>query len=224
MLILRGPILRNWPKKFIIFSGRRAFASKLDEFADRVKIVRSDCNKIVHVKLNRPEKLNALDIRMFEALAEAATNLRKDETVRAIILSGEGKGFCSGLDVKSILEAKNEFGITMPSLKNIHRLLERRELLGENNENTIGNLAQSVGYLWRSCPAPVIAALHGVVYGGGMQIALGADMRFASHESRLSIMEAKWGESDSVPGTVRRISHSRYEQRTYSGYVWIGNA
>ena len=224
MLILRGPILRNWPKKFIIFSGRRAFASKLDEFADRVKIVRSDCNKIVHVKLNRPEKLNALDIRMFEALAEAATNLRKDETVRAIILSGEGKGFCSGLDVKSILEAKNKFGITMPSLKNIHRLLERRELLGENSENTIGNLAQSVGYLWRSCPAPVIAALHGVVYGGGMQIALGADMRFASHESRLSIMEAKWGESDSVPGTVRRISHSRYEQRTYSGYVWIGNA
>ena len=137
---------------------------------------------IAKVYLSRPEKLNALDLNMFEAIAAEAAKLKKDRSLRAVILSGRGRAFCTGLDVKSILKSNPK--------KSMDRLLERPS--GYSNESS-GNLAQDVGYLWRDLPVPVIAVLHGMCFGGGMQIALGADFRYATPDCKLSIMEAKWG-------------------------------
>ncbi|MAL97601.1 MAG: enoyl-CoA hydratase [Alteromonadaceae bacterium] len=133
-------------------------------------------NQIAIVTLNRPEKYNGLDMPMFEGITAAAKQLRKDRTVRAIILKGEGKAFCSGLDVKTVSANPLNFA----------RLLIKPG-------RKISNLAQDVGYLWREVPAPVIAVTHGVCFGGGFQIALGADFRFSTAECEFSIMESKWG-------------------------------
>jgi len=152
---------------------------------------------IQNVVLSRPSKMNALDMSMFESIAAAAAQLRDDPSVRAIILSGEGRAFCTGLDVKSVANPLKEGGGGCHNpLRNIERLLERPSGYGRpypGGTTSLGNLAQDVGYLWRDLPVPVIASLHGMCFGGGMQIALGADMRFATPDCRLSIMEAKWG-------------------------------
>lgn len=140
-------------------------------------------NGIAHVKLNRPDKMNALDLPMFEAIAETAETLAKDRSVRVVILSGEGRAFCTGLDVKSMV--KNG------PLSIGKKLLSKRRQEGPTASK--GNLAQDVAYLWRDLNVPVIAALHGMCFGGGMQIALGADMRYCTPDCKLSIMEAKWG-------------------------------
>jgi enoyl-CoA hydratase/carnithine racemase len=144
-------------------------------------------NGIVNVELNRGSKYNALDMRMFEELSQAAVDLKKDKSIRAVILSGSGKAFCTGLDVKSIAAAP---------LKNTDKLLQRP------SHTEITNLAQDVGYLWRTLPVPVIASIHGMCYGGGMQIVLGADFRFATPTAKLSIMEAKWGLIPDMSGTI----------------------
>lgn len=137
---------------------------------------------IAHVELSRPDKLNALDMPMFEAIAETAERLGQDKSVRAVVVSGQGRAFCTGLDVKSI--AKNN------PLKSAQKLLTQRH---PDDPACISNLAQDVAYLWREVKAPVIAAVHGMCFGGGLQIALGADMRFCTPDCKLSIMEAKWG-------------------------------
>lgn len=136
-------------------------------------------NGIVHVKLNRPNKLNALDTAMFEAIAETAESLAKDKSVRAVILSGEGKAFSTGLDVKSMARS--------------NPIASAKHLLAKRHDDSMGNLAQDVAYLWRSVNAPVIAAIHGMCFGGGVQIALGADFRYCTPDAKVSIMEAKWG-------------------------------
>lgn len=133
-------------------------------------------NQVATVTLNRPEKYNGLDMPMFEQLTAAAKRLRKDKSVRAIILRGEGKAFCSGLDVKTVSSNPINFA----------RLLFKPG-------RRISNLAQDVGYLWREVPAPVIAVTHGFCFGGGLQIALGADFRFSTADCEFSIMESKWG-------------------------------
>lgn len=170
---------------------------------------------IYNIQLNRPKKCNALDLEMFECIAETISTLQHDhqsagKNMRCIILSGNGRAFCTGLDVPSMI--KPSYGgddtcdrassmMMMPHAK-MKRLLERpsgydqRKKECENNSTSavgIGNLAQDVAYLWRTIPVPVIAVLHGMCYGGGMQIALGADIRLATSDCKLSIMEAKWG-------------------------------
>jgi enoyl-CoA hydratase/carnithine racemase len=155
---------------------------------------------IRHVVLSRPAKMNALDLPMFESIAGAAAELRADPSVRAVILSGEGRAFCTGLDVVAVAHPLRGggddgggigIGSVQNPLKNVQRLLERPS--GYAGGGGIGNLAQDVGYLWRDLPVPVLACLHGMCYGGGMQIALGADLRFATPDCRLSILEARWG-------------------------------
>lgn len=131
---------------------------------------------IAIVTLNRPEKYNGLDMPMFEAITRATKTLKKDRSVRAIILNGAGEAFCSGLDVKTV--SKNPL--------NFLKLLVKPG-------RKISNLAQDVGYLWRDVPAPVIAVTHGYCFGGGFQIALGADFRFSTANCEFSIMESKWG-------------------------------
>ncbi|XOZ33409.1 crotonase/enoyl-CoA hydratase family protein [Halomonadaceae bacterium KBTZ08] len=133
-------------------------------------------NNIAWVTLNRPDKYNGLDMAMFEAITSTAKALKKDCSIRAVILQGAGQAFCSGLDVKSVTSNPVNFA----------------KLLFKPGRR-ISNLAQDVGYLWRDVPAPVIAVTHGVCYGGGLQIALGADFRYSTTDCEFSIMEAKWG-------------------------------
>ncbi len=142
--------------------------------SERVLITIED--GIAIVTLNRPDKYNGLDMPMFEAITRAAKTLKKDRSVRAIILNGAGDAFCSGLDVKTV--SKNPVNFLKLLVKPGRR---------------ISNLAQNVGYLWRDVPAPVIAVIHGYCFGGGFQIALGADFRFSTSDCEFSIMESKWG-------------------------------
>ena len=128
------------------------------------------------VTLNRPEKYNALDMAMFEAVTAAVERLRANRALRVVVLRGAGKGFCSGLDMPSVM--KNPL--------NVHTLLKKEQ-------GQAANLAQDMGYLWRTLPIPVIAVTHGSCFGGGFQMALGADFRFSTRDCRFSIMETKWG-------------------------------
>jgi enoyl-CoA hydratase/carnithine racemase len=153
---------------------------------DRVKIDVHD--GVADVRLSRPEKLNALDAPMFAALIDAGLRLASDASIRAVVLHGEGRGFCAGLDFKSFLG------------ENAGTLLER-------DRSSPANRAQRAAWVWQELPVPVIAAIHGVAFGGGLQIALGADIRYAAPNAELSIMEIKWGLVPDMSGTqtLRRL-------------------
>jgi len=144
----------------------------------RVKVVEHG-DGVHQITLRRADKLNALDMDMFRSLAATAKALAADPSVRAVVIHGEGRAFCAGLDVRSVCSP-------LSAKANMAELLDRPE-------GAISNLAQDVGYLWRRIPAPVIVAAHGVCLGGGLQIALGADMRIAHPATKFSVMEAKWG-------------------------------
>lgn len=131
---------------------------------------------IAHVKLNRPEKMNALSMDLFEAIVAAAEQVKGNRDVRAVVLSGEGRAFCAGIDLSSFQDS----GFS-------------GDMFGPGRGGFWPNFYQKPGFAWKSVPVPVIAALHGVAFGGGIQIALGADIRIAHPETRLSVMEVKWG-------------------------------
>jgi enoyl-CoA hydratase/carnithine racemase len=141
--------------------------------------------QVAHVSLNRPDKHNALDLDMFEAIAGAQREVAGNRDVRAVILSGEGVDFCTGLDVKSLLQDRRGMR------KLLWKWLPWR-----------ANLAQLVSTGWRRLDVPVIAAIRGRCWGGGLQIALGADFRIAESESCLSIMEGKWGLIPDMGGSL----------------------
>jgi enoyl-CoA hydratase/carnithine racemase len=147
---------------------------------------------VAHVRLNRPDKYNALNPEMFEEITNAGQSLADDKSIRAVILSGEGKGFCAGLDFQRFME--------MQAQEKHEGKDAGAELFG-GASGSIANRAQLVGYIWKQVPVPVIAALHGVSYGGGLQIALGADIRLASSDATFSIMEIKWGLVPDMSGT-----------------------
>lgn len=144
---------------------------------------------VADVRLNRPEKLNALDLRMFEELVEVGLRVAADRSVRAVVLSGEGRAFSAGLDFMSVL-AEGGGG----------RLLER-------DASSLANRAQRAAWIWQEVPVPVVAALRGPVFGGGLQIALAADIRFAARDAELSVMEIRWGLVPDMSGTqtLRRL-------------------
>lgn len=142
---------------------------------DRVSIDLGD-DGVAQVRLTRPDKMNALDPEMFERIIAAGHALHELKGVRAVVLSGEGKSFCAGLDTASF---GREPSADEPAL----------------TERTYGNSNkfQQVATQWRKLPVPVIAAVHGVCFGGGMQIASGADIRVVTPDARMAIMELKWG-------------------------------
>jgi enoyl-CoA hydratase/carnithine racemase len=152
-------------------------------------------NNIAYVALNRAEKHNAINMVMFYQLDNIIKQLQKDKTLRAIIVHGEGVDFCSGLDVKSVMKAPI----------NILKLLFKW-LPGQSN------LAQRVSTGWRKVPAPVIMVLHGRVWGGGLQIALGGDFRFVEPSATLSILEARWGLIPDMGGTLALKEHLPADQ------------
>lgn len=133
-------------------------------------------NNIAVVTLNRPEKYNALDTAMFEGLIRTAKCIRKNKQIRAVVLKAEGEVFSAGLDITGI--KKNP-------------LLIAKLLVKPGTAYT--NLVQEVAFCWRKLSVPVIAVVHGKCYGGGLQIALGADFRFAKPDAEFSVLEIKWG-------------------------------
>lgn len=140
---------------------------------------------IAHVELNRPEKMNALDIPMFNAIVEAGKQVSENKEVRVVVLSGKGRAFCAGLDLANFTpDPKAEMN---------------QSLL--NRTHGIANKWQKVAWTWRECPVPVIAAVHGVAYGGGLQIMSGADIKFVHPDTQLSVMESKWGIIPDMSGT-----------------------
>lgn len=141
----------------------------------RVSIELGD-DGVAQVRLTRGDKMNALDPEMFERIVEAGEALARTKGVRAVVLSGEGRAFCAGLDTSRFAAAPDPAEPALP-------------------ERTHGNAnrPQQAAMVWRKLPVPVIAALHGICFGGGLQIASGADIRIAHPETRMAIMELKWG-------------------------------
>jgi enoyl-CoA hydratase/carnithine racemase len=127
--------------------------------------------------LNRPEKLNALDLETFDALDQAARTLEAESSVRAVVLHGAGENFCAGIDLSVLQGGIADVGDSLLSPL----------------EGSLANRFQRAAYAWRELPMPVICALQGVTFGGGFQIAMGADLRYAAPATQLSIMESKWG-------------------------------
>jgi enoyl-CoA hydratase/carnithine racemase len=157
---------------------------------DRVSVSMSD--GVADVRLVRADKMNALDDAMFEALVATCDRLSREKGLRAVVLSGEGRAFCAGLDM-SRFAAMNENG------GNGIAGGEKRDLSARTHG--LANFPQQAVWGWRQLPVPVIAAIQGVAFGGGFQLALGADMRFLAPDARMSIMEIKWGLVPDMAGT-----------------------
>ena len=175
---------------------------------DRVRLTIED--GIADVRLNRADKINALDPEMFRAVAETGGRLRENAAVRVVVISGNGRAFCAGLDVERIIAAT-----------------EGRSILpfADLTKRTHGlaNFAQHIIWLWRELPVPVIAAVHGVAFGGGFQLALGADLRYVAPGTKLSIIEAKWGLVPDMAGTqlMRHLAREDIvRELTYTGRIF----
>jgi len=161
------------------------------------------------VTLSRAEKHNALDVAMFEGIIAAAAGVAAQREVRAVVLHGEGPSFCSGLDVSAVMAAQG----------GLDGLLER--LQGE-----VPNWFQRAAFEWIRIPVPVIAAVHGNCLGGGLQIALAADIRIAAPDARLSVMEVKWGLIPDMAITrtlPRLLAADVAKELTYTGRVLSGS-
>lgn len=155
--------------------------------SDRVVIQLGE-DGVADVRLNRPDKLNALDPEMFEALVEAGAGLARERGLRAVVLSGEGRAFCAGLDFSSFRQTAE------PGAAPARALFERTAASPANH-------AQRAAWIWKELPVPVVAALHGVAYGGGLQLALAADVRIVAPDARLSVRELHWGLIPDMSGT-----------------------
>jgi len=171
---------------------------------------------VADVRLVRADKLNALDPEMIEALAAAIDQLNARAGLRAVVLSGEGRAFCAGLDMASMAGlAGSDFDIMART-------------------HGPANIFQQVCWGWRTLPVPVIAAVHGVAFGGGLQLMSGADIRIVHPDTRLSVMETKWGIVPDMAGFALWSGRVQddilreliYTAREFSGEaaVWLGFA
>jgi enoyl-CoA hydratase/carnithine racemase len=171
-------------------------------------------NGIADVRLNREEKYNALSQDMFDAIIEAGQALASADDVSAVVLSGNGRGFCAGLDMASFASMSD--GPRKPK-SDTDSLLSK----DERPENR----AQRPAMVWKQLPMPVISSLHGVVFGGGCQIALGTDIRIAAPDIKMSIMEIKWGlvPDMSITQTLRDIMPMDVaKELTFTGRILNG--
>lgn len=186
-----------------LISGGQVLEERLN---DRVTIAFD--NGVADVRLNRPDKMNALDPGMFEGIAAAIAELAAIPGLRAVVLSGEGRAFCAGLDMASMASGGAS---------------AERNLLDRTHGPA--NIFQHVAWGWRDLPVPVIAAVHGVAFGGGFQIMSGADIRIARPDARMAIMEMKWGLVPDMAGvalwrTLARddvLRELTYTNREFSG-------
>ena len=181
------------------------------QMKDRVSIDLKD--GVADVRLIRADKMNALDPAMFEGILEAGAQLATMKGLRCVVLSGEGKAFCAGLDMASFAAMKQE-GDAVPGVRDLTA-----------RTHGIANRPQQCAWQWRALPVPVIAAVHGVAFGGGFQIALGADMRYATADTRFSVMEIKWGLVPDLAGTqlMRHLAREDVvRELTYTGRIFAG--
>jgi enoyl-CoA hydratase/carnithine racemase len=178
---------------------------------DRVKVTMSD--GIADVRLVRADKMNALDAAMFDALVATSGRLAHEKGLRAVVLSGEGRAFCAGLDMDRFAAMKKGGNGVAGG--------ESRDLTARTHG--LANFPQQAVWGWRQLPVPVIAAIQGVAFGGGFQLALGADMRFLAPDARMSIMEIKWGLVPDMAGTPILASLVRDDilrELTYTGRIF----
>lgn len=173
---------------------------------DRVKIDIN--NQIAVITFNRPEKMNALDPVQFQAIIEAGEVVGKDASVRAVVLNGAGRAFCAGIDISGFQTGNDATG--GPIVPRTHG---------------ITNKWQQAAWVWRALPVPVIAAVHGVAFGGGLQIMLGADIKYIKADTKLSVMEMKWGLIPDMAGT-QLMRHSVRDdiirELTYTNRIFSG--
>jgi len=165
-------------------------------------------NAVATVRLSRPDKLNALDAEMFEGVIRAGEQILADKSVRAVVLHGEGRAFCAGLDFASFMGK--------PDL--MQKLLSR-------GDKSPANVAQRIAWIWQELKVPVIAAVHGVAFGGGLQIALGADIRYVAADAKLAVLEIKWGliPDMSITQTLTRlVPLDVAKELTFTGRVISG--
>ena len=168
---------------------------------------------VADVRMVRTDKMNAIDAAMFSALIDAGKAVSEDRAVRAVVLSGEGRAFCAGLDMGSFAAMAGPRSGDAPA----QNLFER----GASGANR----AQLAAWIWQEVPVPVIAAVHGVAYGGGLQIALGADLRIVAPDARMSVMEIKWGLVPDMSGTQtlrRLVPLDVAKELTFTGRVFSG--
>lgn len=143
--------------------------------SDRVLVTITD--HVAHVRLNRATKRNGLDLVQIETIVDVGRKIAGDASVRAVVLSGEGPSFCAGLDWAAFLAGGAELS---------QRLLAR-------DADSGANLAQRCAWIWSEIAVPVVAAVHGAAYGGGLQLALACDLRLVTADARLSVMEMRYG-------------------------------
>ncbi len=167
-------------------------------------------DNVAEVLLNRPEKHNALDIQMFDELAAAGARVAAEPSVRAVVLTGAGENFCAGID----LSIFNEPGDAIDPASMAPQ------------QDSHANRFQRAAFAWREVPVPVICAIRGVAFGGGAQIALGADLRYATPDAKLSIMEIRWGLIPDLAISVTARNLLREDilrELAYTGRVLSGN-
>ena len=163
--------------------------------SDRVLVTVTD--GVADVRFNRPDKRNALDGAQFAAIAEAGEHLKSEPGVRAVVLSGAGASFCAGLDFSIFGQMAG--GATSAATDGGG--VARDGNPGRLTESGLTHLGQQVCWVWQELPVPVIAALRGHALGGGLQIALGADIRIAHPDTQLSVRELHWGITPDMTGT-----------------------
>src|SRR5207302_4405513 len=179
---------------------------------DRVKISISE--GVADVRLVRADKMNALDAAMFDALVATSERLAQEKGVRAVVLSGEGRSFCAGLDMGRFAAMKEKGGNGVAGG-------ETRDLTARTHG--LANFPQAAVWGWRQLPVPVIAAIQGVAFGGGFQLALGADMRFLSPDARMSILARNCGLVPDMAGTpilAGLVRDDILRELTYTGRIF----
>ena len=165
-------------------------------------------NHVGIVRFNRPDKLNALDLDQRDAILAVGEKIRDNAAIRAVVLAGEGRAFCAGIDVSSAFSAQGS----------IDNALEPRT-------HGMANAWQKIAWQWRELPVPVIAAVHGVAFGGGLQIMMGADIRIIAPDTKLSIMEMKWGIIPDMAGTQlwrHSVRQDVIRMLTYTARIFSG--
>jgi enoyl-CoA hydratase/carnithine racemase len=168
---------------------------------------------VADVRLVRADKMNALDKDMFEALVSTSERLSREKGLRAVVISGEGRAFCAGLDMGNFSRMEKDTSVTTGG--------GQRDLGVRTHGKA--NAAQQAVWGWRQLPVPVIAAVHGVAFGGGFQLALGADMRFVAPDTKMSVMEIKWGLVPDMAGTpilARLVRDDILRDLTYTGRIF----
>jgi enoyl-CoA hydratase/carnithine racemase len=185
--------------------------------SDRVLVNVAD--GIAEVRFNRPDKRNALDTAQFEAIAEAGESLKSVDGVRAVVLVGEGASFCAGLDF-------SVFGSMAGGERSADAGGSRGAGAISDVEGRITHLGQQVCWVWQELPMPVIAAVHGHALGGGLQIALGADIRFSTPDAKWSVREVHWGIVPDMTGTFllsRLVRNDIARELTYTATMFSGD-